>query len=254
MARILIADDQEIARLTLSEILRLDGHYVRMVDCGEEALKALSEESFEILILDLKMPGIGGMPVLRKVSDDYPEIRVILMTAYGTMDTAIEALRRRAHDYLQKPFSPDDILRSVNRAINSPGEQGSEVAETQGNYTSAPLSLDTSYFYFPGGVVVDFGKHQISRDTIVLCLTPTESRLLQSLCEEHDQVIHLDDLVYKVQGYRLSAVEAAKILRPVMCRLRHKLSSVPGGFPWIKNVRGVGYILDLEGKVVEPHG
>src|SRR5664279_911091 len=131
MVRILIADDQEIARLTLSDILRLEGHYVRMVDCGETALAALSEEPFDIVILDLKMPGIGGMPVLRKVSEDYPEIRVILMTAYGTIETAIEALRRRVHDYLQKPFSPDDILRSVDRAISGSAEPGSEVAEPQ---------------------------------------------------------------------------------------------------------------------------
>ncbi|MDR3577085.1 MAG: response regulator [Anaerolineaceae bacterium] len=254
MARILIADDQEIARLTLSDILRLEGHSVRMVDCGEKALDAIKEEPFDILILDLKMPGMGGMPVLRKVSEDYPNIRVILMTAYGTMDTAIEALRRRVHDYLQKPFSPDDILRSVNRAINSSWELGSEIAETQGKYVSDPLNLDTLYFHFPGGVVVDFGKHQVSMDSTSLCLTPTESRLMQTLCEDHDQVIHQDELVYKVQGYRLSQDEAAKMLRPVMCRLRRKLSKIPGGFPWIKNVRGVGYILDLEGKVAEPHG
>ena len=254
MARILIADDQEIARLTLSDILRLDGHYVRMVDCGEEALNELSKEPFDILVLDLKMPGMGGMPVLRKVSEDYPDIRVIMMTAYGTMDTAIEALRRRAHDYLQKPFSPDDILRSVNRALNVNNQPGSEEADALGNYESEPLNLDSLYFHFPGGVIVDFGKHQISRDTTSLCLTPTESRLLRSLCDEHDQVILLDDLIYKVQGYRLSQTEAAKIIRPVMSRLRHKLALIPGGFPWIKNVRGVGYILDLEGKVVEPHG
>ena len=225
-----------------------------MVDCGEDALCALTEEPFDIIILDLKMPGIGGMPVLRKVSEDYPEIRVILMTAYGTIETAIEALRRRVHDYLQKPFSPDDILRSVDRAISGSAEPGSEVAEPQGKYVSDPLYLDTPYFHFPGGVVVDFGKRQISRDAKTLCLTATETRLLQSLCEEHDQVIPLEDLIYKVQGYRLSRDESAKMLRPVMSRLRHKLSMVPGGFTWIKNVRGVRYILDLEGKVVEPHG
>jgi DNA-binding response OmpR family regulator len=253
MVRILIADDQEIARLTLSDILRLEGHYVRMVDCGESALAALSEEPFDILILDLKMPGMGGMPVLRKVSDDYPDMRVILMTAYGTMETAIEALRRRAHDYLQKPFSPDDILRSVNRAINGDAESSYTVADARGKYVSGLLDLDALFFHFPGGVVVDFGKHQISLGDTSWCLTPTETRLLQSLCEEHDQVIHLDDLVYSVQGYRLSSDEAAKMLRPVMCRLRQKLSAIPGGFSWIKNVRGVGYILDLEDKVVEPH-
>ena len=113
MARILIVDDEEIARITLGDILRLEGYSVRAVGSGDDAVTVLQQESFDVMVLDLRMPGMGGLDVLRVVVDHLPDLQVIVLTAHGSMDTAIQALRFRVHDYLLKPVTPPQILTSI---------------------------------------------------------------------------------------------------------------------------------------------
>jgi DNA-binding response OmpR family regulator len=239
MARVLIVDDEEVARLTLGEILRLEGHFARLASSGEAAVEALREEPFDIMILDLKMTGMGGLDVLRSVMDSLPGLSVIILTAYGTIDSAIQAIRYQVHDYLLKPVSPEQVLASINRALERKSGQPA-IAEDRKSYSGRLEAL-------PGGAVLAWDTRQITWENGSLSLTPTEARLLKILFERRNEMVPHSELVYLIQGYQIETEEAAKILRPVVSRLRQKLSIVPEWGDRIKNVRGAGYVLELGG-------
>lgn len=237
MAKILIVDDEEVARLTLAEILRLEGYEINSVSSGEAAVEALRCEPYDVMILDLKMAGMSGIDVLRTVVESMPDLSVIVLTAYGTIDTAIQAIRYRVHDYLLKPVSPDQVLESIEKALSlkvSAKTSGSE--DVKNAPAASPL---------PGGVSLAWDKRQIAWENGSLSLTPTEARLLKILYERKNEMVTHSELVFLIQGYRIEMEEAAKILRPVVSRLRLKLTEVPDWSDRIKNVRGAGYVLEL---------
>ena len=115
---ILVVDDEAAMRISLAEILQLEGYAVSVAENGEIALQYIEQDSFDLMLLDLKMPGMDGIEVLKKASELVPDCKVILLTAHATLDSAIEAVRMGAQDYLLKPASPGDILSSVSRAMN----------------------------------------------------------------------------------------------------------------------------------------
>jgi CheY-like chemotaxis protein len=106
---ILVVDDEKNIRLTMSQSLELLDIPVYMAVNGEEALQKLREGPFRLVFLDLKMPGMDGMEVLRHIKDEWPEIRVVIITAHGTIESAVEAMKLGAVDFIQKPFSAGEI-------------------------------------------------------------------------------------------------------------------------------------------------
>ncbi len=122
MARILVADDEAGLREFITDSLELDEHTVVAAKDGKEAAKILEERGFDLLLTDLKMPGMDGMSLLRKVRAEQPEVEVIVMTAHGTVDNAVEAMKLGAFEYLQKPISgPDELRLLVARAVERRG-------------------------------------------------------------------------------------------------------------------------------------
>src|SRR5262245_5778730 len=118
MARILVADDEAGLREFITDTLELDEHVVVAARDGREAAKLLDERGFDLVLTDLKMPGLDGMGLLRKVRAEQPEVEVIVMTAHGTVDNAVEAMKLGAFEYLQKPISgPDELRLLVSRAV-----------------------------------------------------------------------------------------------------------------------------------------
>jgi len=103
---ILVVDDEKNIRLTLSQSLESLGVEIRTAVNGEEALQKLQEEDFSLILLDLKMPGMGGMEVLRRVRERWSKARVIIITAHGTIESAVEAMKLGAADFIQKTFQP----------------------------------------------------------------------------------------------------------------------------------------------------
>jgi DNA-binding response OmpR family regulator len=106
---ILIVDDEKNIRLTMFNALEPMKIPVRTAINGEEALQMLNEETFGLVFLDLKLPGIDGMEVLRQIRNNWEKTRVIIITAHGTIDSAVEAMKLGAVDFIQKPFSPSEI-------------------------------------------------------------------------------------------------------------------------------------------------
>ncbi len=108
-SKILIVDDELILRESLSRWLERDGHRVETASSGEEALDRFKATRFDILLVDIKMEGISGMEVLRQVKETDPDVAVVMITAYGSISTAIEAMKNGASDYLLKPFDPNEL-------------------------------------------------------------------------------------------------------------------------------------------------
>lgn len=115
---VLIVDDEKNIRLTLSQALEPLGLDIDAAVNGEEALARLAEREFTVLLLDLRMPGMDGMDVLRAVRGSRPATRVIIITAHGTIESAVEAMKLGAVDFIQKPFTPQEIRDLVSRVID----------------------------------------------------------------------------------------------------------------------------------------
>jgi len=116
---ILIADDEEQIRESLSFVLKEEGYNCKTVNDGSNAVKALQEDNYDILITDIKMPGMNGVEVLEKSREISPETIVVLITAYGSVETAIQALRKGAADYLLKPLDFDEVLVRLKNLIRN---------------------------------------------------------------------------------------------------------------------------------------
>jgi DNA-binding response OmpR family regulator len=115
---VLIVDDEKNIRLTLSQALEALEVETDTAANGEEALAKLQEGEFGLILLDLKMPGMDGMEVLREVSKIRPDIRIIILTAYGTVESAVEAMKLGAADFIRKPFAAEEIRELVSRVID----------------------------------------------------------------------------------------------------------------------------------------
>ncbi len=116
--KILIVEDEEIQRVALLDDLLEVGHDTTAVASGDAAVELLAEATFDVILADLKMPGIDGMELLQHVKALQPSTTVIMMTAYGNVETAVHAMKLGAYDYLTKPFSVDELLLVLNRVQN----------------------------------------------------------------------------------------------------------------------------------------
>jgi len=117
VASILVVDDEEGVRSFVAEALETAGHRVSVAADGDQAARLLDARSFQLLVTDLRMPGLDGMTLLRKVKSEQPEVEVLVLTAHATVDGAVEAMKLGALDYLQKPLSgPDEIRLLAERA------------------------------------------------------------------------------------------------------------------------------------------
>jgi NtrC-family two-component system response regulator AlgB len=121
MSHILVVDDDPHIVRTIEIMLIEDGHQVTTAASGEESLETLQSNKFDLALVDLQLPGIDGTEVLRTIRDNYREIQTIIITAHGSIETAVEAMKEGAYDYLTKPFSPDQVrhrLQQIERIMS----------------------------------------------------------------------------------------------------------------------------------------
>ncbi len=116
-AKILVIDDEQIVHESCNRILTEEGYEVKNAFTGQEGFKKIEEEQFDLVITDLKMPGISGMEALKKIKKDNPNIGIVMVTGYSTAETAVEAMKLGAFDYLPKPFTPDELISVINKAV-----------------------------------------------------------------------------------------------------------------------------------------
>ena len=116
---ILVVDDEKNIRMTMIHALETSGYHVESAITGEEALLMLKASPFDLVFLDLKMPGMDGIEVLRRARQSWPTMRMVVITAHGTVDNAVEAMKLGAADFIQKPFTPEEI-REVAKGVLAP--------------------------------------------------------------------------------------------------------------------------------------
>jgi DNA-binding response OmpR family regulator len=241
-ANLLVVDDEPVERQTLTDILRLEGYHVSAIANGEAVVDFIRSNSVELIVLDLRMPGMNGLEVIKVVNQIDPDIEIILLTAHGSMESAIEALRSKIHDYLLKPASPVQILDSVSRGL-ARRENRIKARESQ---QSDVGSDDNAIVILGDGIVIDFGRRLVRSDSQTVFLTPAEGRLLRIFVENVGKVFMHKELVLLVQHYPTTQQEAPEILRPLVSRLRQKLADIPALMRRIVSVRGTGYIFEEE--------
>ncbi|RPI88461.1 MAG: DNA-binding response regulator [Chloroflexi bacterium] len=256
MAKILVVDDEETMRRSLAEILRLDGYHVQVAASGAAAIDALQDGTFDLMLLDLKMPGMDGVEVMRRAVKLSPETMIVMLTAHGSLESAIEALRHEAFDYLLKPSSPEQIRTSVEGALARREEVvrkrsiidflDTSIKELRKSERgSGQVHKEEHQVETVHGVTVDISRRELSRDGARVSLTASEAKLFKILLENRGKVLTHRELVLHVQGYETKDWEAAEVMRPLISRLRKKLLLFPGGKNWITNVRGTGYIFNF---------
>lgn len=115
--KILIVDDQEIVRLSYLRSLSSAHCSAETATSGEEALRAMEEHGFDLVLLDIRLPGMDGMTVLRTIKQRWPDTEVVIITGYPNVESAKEAVRLGAYGYLAKPVGPDDVIKAANDAM-----------------------------------------------------------------------------------------------------------------------------------------
>jgi DNA-binding response OmpR family regulator len=239
-SNILVVDDEPVARQSLSEILRLEGYSVNSVPNGQAAVEYVRTHPVELVVVDLRMPGMDGLEVVQVVNQISPETEVILLTAFGTTESAIHALRLRVHDYLLKPAAPSQVVNSVKKGL---ARRDARLKARAGTSTT-DVDESIAEFSLKDGTHIDLSRRQIRKKDQIIHLTPAEGRLLRVLIENPGRVYSHRELVLLVQGYDTSQREAPEILRPLVSRLRHKLEAFPSLSDRIVSVRGTGYLYE----------
>jgi len=166
-ANILIIDDEESMRDSMSQVLRKEGYAVKGAVEGKEGLSLFSRETFHVVFLDLKLPGIKGMDVLSRIKETSPETPVIIITGYASIESAVEAMKRGAFDYMAKPFTPEELRVVTKRALD-----GRKLI-LENIYLRRELEAKTEF-------EMVIGKSKAMRDVldIVRRVSPTESTVL----------------------------------------------------------------------------
>ena len=267
-AYILVVDDEGAIRYSITKTLQRVGYHVEAAASGEEALEMMKNQNYDVVLTDIRMPGLTGVELLRRIKEEAPDAVVILLTGYASLETAIESLRLGAHDYLVKPSSSQDIRTSVAqgverahnlrnrrallRSIRDNVEQltGEQVelerletpagAKASGNSTPVVTPVTTMTI---GPLTIYPGRYQISVGDEPIDLTPTEFDLLLYLAAHRGRVVPCSELVREVRGYGLEEHEAREVIRPHVSNLRRKLKSSGQNPNIIVNVRGIGYRL-----------
>ena len=116
-ANVLIVDDEEVVRLSHLRSLQSANCNAWVAEDGVEALKVMEQQPFDVILLDIRMPNLDGMEVLRTIKDRWPESEVVVITGYPTIDSAKEAVRLGAYNYIAKPVGPDDVVKAANDAM-----------------------------------------------------------------------------------------------------------------------------------------
>lgn len=238
---ILIVDDEPITRKSLTDILRLEGYMVASVPNGQAAVEHIRTHHVDLMVVDLRMPGMDGLEVVQVVNQIAPDTEIILLTAFASTETAIQALRLRIHDYLQKPAAPAQIIASVKKGLDR------RTVRLQAKSSGVDIEDSNEMFEIinlKDGTEIDLSRRQIKQKDKLINLTPAEGRLLRILLANEGKVFAHRELVLLVQGYDTSQREAPEILRPLVSRLRHKLDEFPALADHIISIRGTGYVYE----------
>lgn len=145
-SKILVVDDEKNTRLTLEEALEPLGYDIVLAASGEEAIKRLEDPDLTLILLDLRMPGVSGLDVLRHIERERPDVRVVILTGHGTVDDAVESMKHGALDVIQKPFALEEIRALVQAELDPGQRQTARMRDYEGEVSDARNSIQEGDF------------------------------------------------------------------------------------------------------------
>jgi DNA-binding response OmpR family regulator len=262
VSSILIVDDEPNLRKSLSMILQREGCQVTTAGNAAEALRYLEAGEFQLAFLDIKMPDMDGITLLAEVRSKSPDMPVFILTAHATLETAMQAVRLGANDYLLKPIDPDIIVKRVRDALqdqrvprrrreitsqlhellNELHQMESPAAQPPENPAPAAAPRDARYLQ-RGTFTLDLHTRTLQLADRTIQLPPSTFNFLVSLLRHSPEPVTYEVLVQEAQGYDLSRAEARELARGQAHELRKALESDLRNPRYVITVRDVGYRL-----------
>ncbi len=256
--KVLVVDDEAAIRHTLARVLQNAGLEVTTAEDGEQGLAFLENTRFDLVFMDIRMPGIAGLDALDVVRTRYPGLPVVLFTALPDLDSAVEALRRGATDYLLKPLKPETIIertrailltqlkerrrREIQSQIESlQAELNTLSAEDATLFTPVATSPGSERYLKRGDIVLDLFTRRVKVDGKSINLLPTSFDILSVLARHAPEVVDYQTLVAEAQGYKTDLREAQELVKWHIHHIRQAIETPEHKF--IFNERGIGYRL-----------
>ena len=258
--RVLVVDDEDHVRSALVDSLHIQGYRADEACSGYQALEMLGRTTYAVMVVDLRMPGMDGVEVMRRAAKMCPDLSVVVLTGHPTLDTAISALKLRAVDYLLKPASLQDVVAAVASALERRGREMRQrrLMQVMGRALEEMREIEDSEdvgntpmqdrFLRVGPVMLDREKCQVvvagddDARALPVELTLSETKLLAYLMQRPGIVLPCSELAQAALGYDVEANSAPGIIRPHICRLRKKIESAPESPRLIRTVPGKGYL------------
>jgi DNA-binding response OmpR family regulator len=259
---ILIVDDEDRLRLSLSYMLQKEKYRVEAATNAEEALGCLRSHEYDLMFLDLNMPGMSGIDLLVEVHKRYPRMSVLILTAHAALESAIQAVRLGARDYLIKPVEPVLILTRVAEILaegEEPARKKEIVSQMQSllaewqaingedaTPTSATLPpANPARFLKKGNFELDLDAHQATLDGKYIPVTGIYFDYLATLLRYAPKPVPYKTLVKESQGFEVDMAEATELARWRIHELRKMIEADTQRPQYILTVRGTGYRLAI---------
>jgi DNA-binding response OmpR family regulator len=261
---ILIVDDEERLRLSLSLILQKDGYGVTTAANAEEALDCLKLREYDLMFLDLNLPGMSGIDLLREVRKQFSHTPVLILTAHAGLESAIQAVRSGARDYLIKPLEPVVILTRVAEILSEREEPArkrelvsqiqallAELQKLEGEGTTPISTLaalpsdDPARFLTRGDFELDLHARHVTLKGKYVPLAGIYFDYLATLLRHAPKTVTYKTLVRESQGYDVDPLEARDLARWRIHELRKVIEMDLKRPRYIQTVRGTGYRLEI---------
>lgn len=259
---ILIIDDEPSLRKTLARIFQQSGFEVTSAENAEQGLDFLKTSAFDLVFTDLRMPGMQGLEMLKRIHAEYPSLPVVLFTAQPDVNSAIEALRHGATDYLLKPLKPEIIIeraktilaglqkakrkREIAQQIEALQNELKLLESEESPPAAPPPPAEPSRFLKRGNFVLDLIARRAAVNEKIVNLPPTSFDYLLVLARHAPNVVDYQTLVAEAQGYRAEVREAQELAKWHIHQLRRALEQDAHKPRCLLNVRGIGYRLVAE--------
>jgi len=261
---ILIVDDEDHLRRSLSFILQKQNYLVVTAATAEEALDRLKMQEYDLLFLDLNLPGMSGADLLTAVHKQFPHLPVLILTGHAALESAIQAVRLGARDYLMKPVEPVDILTRVAEILSEreqPARKKEIVGQLQAllvelqkierddttptSASTAQLATDSARFLIKGSFELDLHARHAMLNNEYIPVTGIYFDYLSTLLRHAPKAVAYKTLVKESQGYEVANAEARYLARWRVHELRKLIESDPQHPRYILTVRGTGYRLAI---------
>ncbi|PAF29758.1 response regulator transcription factor [Paenibacillus sp. 7516] len=240
-AVLVIEDEPKIARLLELE-LQYEGYQVGKAGSGTEGLEMYHGGQWDLILLDIMLPGLSGIEVLRRIRAKDAMVPILMLTAKDSVEDKVSGLDLGANDYITKPFRIEELLARVRAALrlSAAAASSSGVIRHANQDTTSHMTEEDTGWLTAAGLKLNEGTREVSRDGIPIELTPREFDLLVYLLQNQRQVLSRDQIVQAVWGY-----DYYGDTNVVDVYIRYVRKKVDNGFtpPLIHTVRGVGYVL-----------